>query len=964
MKPLIIASIAQCIFCLSSANAQRPETTASASVETFDMVITGGRIVDGTGAPWYVGDVGIKEGKISRIGRLGEAKADKRIAAQGLVVAPGFVDMMGQTASPMLEDPKTAINLLTQGITTINAGEGASAAPLDAEAARSEGWATMAEYFQILELRGLPVNVAQTVGHTQVRRLVMGEVDRKPSEEELTKMKGLVREAMEAGAIGLSTALIYPPAVYADTDEIGGLAAVAGEYGGRYYTHMRNEGDQLLEAIDEALEIGRKGSTPVHIFHLKAAGRGNWPKMEQAIAKIKAARDSGMEVTADIYPYINNGLGIEALVHPRHFAEGRGAFIAKIDDAELRETIRAEMESLEGDWENWYKHMGSDWDKLVVGRAHGLRFRKHSGQSLGAIAKMLEIDPWDLFFELVKTGAFVLPETMSDENKKRLIREEFVSFCTDVGPAGGAASASHPRAFGSFPRLLSRYVRDGNTVSLERAIAQASAVASNEILARDRGRIAEGLAADIIVFDYQKLIDRADFANPHAESEGMRYVIVNGAVVLEEGKQTESRPGRVLRGPGYRRDRAASGVSTGKLVPELAAVDKVVQSFLEKHHAPSASVAITDGGRLVYARAFGYADIAARDQARPESRYRIASISKPVTAAAVFHMVEAGKISLDDKIFAILDGYNPPKEDSKADGRLAGITVRNCLHHSGGWDRNKSFDPMFRPVDFAKSLGVNPPAGQDEIIRNMLAQPLDFDPGARQTYSNFGYCLLGRAIAKISGMEYDAYVKQHVLDPVGARTMALGRSMLALRQENEVRYYSPFRGPSVFSDSLGKRVPYPYGGWHLEAMDSHGAWIASAIDLARFAVAFDGDGTLLKKETLTTMFARPEGKTALDEDGKPKDRCYAAGWARLETDSGPVFSHGGSLAGTSTYFVKRPDGRNWVILFNTRGSPHSSFLPNSIEPDLNRVLDSVNDWPTHDLFASFDNNQRSPVEKN
>ncbi|MDB4632276.1 serine hydrolase [bacterium] len=362
--------------------------------------------------------------------------------------------------------------------------------------------------------------------------------------------------------------------------------------------------------------------------------------------------------------------------------------------------------------------------------------------------------------------------------------------------------------------MLSHYVRDEKTVSLERAVAQVSAVAANEILARDRGRLAEGLAADIIVFDYQKLTDRADFANPHAHSEGMQYVLVNGGIVLDKGKLVENRPGRVLRGPGFQRHQEASTVSTGKTVSKLAAVDELIQSFLVKHRSPSAPVAITDEGRLVYARAFGYgyADVAKREHATPESRYRIASISKPITATAIFRLIESGKLSLDDKIFELLEGYTPPDDDAEIDKRLADITVRHCLQHSGGWDRGTSFDAMFRSVDFAKTLDVPPPAGQDEIIRNMLAQPLDFDPGTRQAYSNFGYCLLGRVIAKLSGVDYETYVKQQVLAPAGALTVVLGRSMLEDRQDNEVRYYSPFRGSSVFTDSLGQRLPYPYGG--------------------------------------------------------------------------------------------------------------------------------------------------------
>ncbi|HTI50313.1 MAG TPA: amidohydrolase family protein, partial [Planctomycetaceae bacterium] len=292
------------------------------AAERYDLLLRGGRIVDGTGAPWHVADVAIRDGRIAAIGRLAESQAAKVIDAKGLVVAPGFIDMMGQTATPFLKDPAAALNLLTQGITTINAGEGASAAPLVGDEARQAGWQSFREYFDLLDKTGMPVNVVQTVGHTQVRKVVLGDVDRRPLPAELDRMRALVREAMEAGAIGVSTALIYPPAVYAATEEIGALAQIAGEYGGGYFTHMRNEGDRLLEAIDEALAIGQMGSCPVHIFHLKAAGRQNWGTFDLAIARIQAARAAGMQVAADIYPYLNNGLPITAFIPPRFSAEG------------------------------------------------------------------------------------------------------------------------------------------------------------------------------------------------------------------------------------------------------------------------------------------------------------------------------------------------------------------------------------------------------------------------------------------------------------------------------------------------------------------------------------------------------------------------------------------------------------------------------------------------------------------
>ena len=399
----------------------------------FDLLIRNGRVVDGTGAPWYRADVAIRDGRIAAIGRLAEARATRTIDAAGLVVAPGFIDMMGQTAAPFLRDHGAALNLLTQGITTINCGEGRSDAPLGEEDSRKFGWRTMREFFALLEKSRLPLNMVQTVGATQVRAIVVGLEDKRATPEQLERMKALAREAMEAGAIGLSTSLIYPPAVYAPEEEITELAKVAGAYGGRYYTHMRNEGDQLLEAIDEALRIGKAANTPVHIFHLKTAGRANWGKMDLAIARIKAARAAGQEVGADVYPYINNGLGIRALIHPRHSAKGPEELLRRLDDPQMRAEIRREMET-DTAWENWFGHVGHDWERIVIGGCESPAFAAHNGKSLSEIARSLNQDPWDTFFAIARTGAFAMPQSMSEANKIKAMQQDFVSFDTDAGP--------------------------------------------------------------------------------------------------------------------------------------------------------------------------------------------------------------------------------------------------------------------------------------------------------------------------------------------------------------------------------------------------------------------------------------------------------------------------------------------------------------------------------------------------
>lgn len=929
----------------------------SPAEETLDLLIQGGKIVDGTGAPWYHADIGIRDGRIVAIGRLTNAKATRTIDAKGLIVAPGFIDMMGQSASSLLDNPASASNLLAQGVTTILCGEGVSAAPVSDEQARRVPWKTMAEYFVHLDMKGMPLNVVQTVGHTQARLIVLGDVDRRPVGEELDRMKALVREGMEAGAIGLSTSLIYPPAVYADTQEIAELASVSGEYGGRYFTHMRNEGDRLLEAIDEALEIGRKAATPVHIFHLKAAGRDNWPKMEQAIARIQQAREAGQQVAADIYPYVNNGLGIAAFIPPKYFAEGEAKFLARLGDPELRKQIRAEMES-DTTYENWYRHIGRDWGKVVIGSAADAKYSPHAGKSLAEMAQALGEDPWDTFFALVVARAFALPESMSEENLERAMRRDFISFCTDVGPAGGSRIASHPRAFGAFPRILARYVRERQTLSLERAVSQASAVAANEVMAYDRGRLAVGLAADLAIFDSMKIVDRATFSSPQSLAEGMRFVLVNGELVWDEGKQTNKRPGRVLKRPGTKTVLAGDASPTiAAATPGVESLERFMERFMEQHRVPGCAVAIARGDQLLYARGYGWSDVAAREPVTPRTLFRIASISKPVTAVAILRLVESGKLRLDDLAYDWVKETPHVPEGAKLEERLKQITVRQLLQHQGGWDRDKSFDAMFQSVRFAKSLGVPSPAGPQEVIRCMFSQPLDFTPGERYAYSNFGYCLLGRIVERASGESYGEYTRREVLGPAGANTMQLGRTRLKDRLPGETRYYDPAMGASVFEDDLGQPSPQPYGAWNLEAMDAHGGWLASSIDLVRFAAALDLESPrrLLKPETITEMLGRPTADSELDSDGKPKPVYYSLGWlVRPIGDRGAANSwHTGSLPGTSTILIRRHDGLHVAVLFNSRVSPWVDHLTKALDtPEFHDALHRVTSWPAQPLWSS------------
>ncbi len=433
----------------------------------------------------------------------------------------------------------------------------------------------------------------------------------------------------------------------------------------------------------------------------------------------------------------------------------------------------------------------------------------------------------------------------------------------------------------------------------------------------------------------------------------MEFVIVNGEVVLEDGQFTGRRPGRVLRGPGNDPRQSPHEILTGKASEEFADIDARMQRLIRDHHVPGASLAISDHGRLVMARGYGYADVATREPVNPSSLFRIASISKPITAVAILQLVDRDKLSLDDRVFEILDEKPHLEDGASVDPRQQEITIRHLLQHRGGWDRDKSFDAMFRSVDFAKALGIDPPAGPHAIIRVMLGKPLDFDPGHRYAYSNYGYCLLGRVIEKLTGKSYEDYVKTDVLEPLGITAMQVGVTRRSGRVDGEVTYYDPNIEPSVFAKDLGDDVPSAYGAWYLEAMDSHGGWLASATDLVRFACAFDSpdECPLLSGESVKQMFARPEGLAGHAEGGTPKSSFYGLGWSIQVSDDGKLTTgHGGSLPGTNTHVIRRSDGRNVAILFNTRLTPKTSRIVSAALPKLEAAIDAVESWPSHDLF--------------
>jgi dihydroorotase/N-acyl-D-amino-acid deacylase len=532
----------------------------------YDLLIRNGHIVDGTGSPWYTGDVAVQGGRIAAVGPLLGVSAADTIDATGLVVAPGFIDMLGQSDLTILVNPHLPSKIF-QGITTEFTGEGGSVAPLNDRIIAADrlsydhyklnpDWRTLGQYFARLQRQGIGINVGDYVGATQVRRMVVGDDDRQPTADELAKMKGLVADAMRDGAVGLSTSLQYPPAPYAKTEELIALASEAARFGGVYATHMRSESKDILPALDEAIRIGREAKLPVEIWHIKVAGKSNWGRMGQVVAKIDSARRAGVDVAADTYAYTAWFNSLSAMVPPWAHDGGTAKLIERLRDPAARRRIRHDMLTPDS-WENneWQDIRGPD--AILIGAVQNPALRPLQGKTLAEIARQKKADPIDALLDLLiedQAYTYVAVFGMAEPDVVLALKQPWVSINNDsqgTAPDGILGQEHpHPRAYGTFPRILRKYVREGKQLSLEDAIRKFSSLPAQRMHLADRGVLKAGMWGDIVVFDPAQVRDLATFAKPNQLSEGMRWVLVNGVPVIAAGKPTGKLPGKVLRGPG------------------------------------------------------------------------------------------------------------------------------------------------------------------------------------------------------------------------------------------------------------------------------------------------------------------------------------------------------------------------------------------------------------------------------
>jgi len=867
------------VFGLSSLAAPQPAPRLGA--EAFDLLIRGGDVIDGSGGAARRADVGIRGDTIAAVGDLSSAAGTRVMNAGGLTVAPGFIDMHSHSDYSLLVDGR-AWSKVTQGVTTELLGESESAGPItalnrDAIARTLAGlgvsldWSTLAGYFDRLERGKISVNVASAVASGTVRAAVVGYDDRLATARELKEMEDLVEEAMRSGAVGLSSGLDYVPNRFASTEELIALARVAGRHQGIYVSHLRGAADDLLGALNEAIRIGREARIPVEVLHIKRAlvggggtsGRQDTATLQDAVALLERAQRDGVAIYADVYPYIAAQTGLADRMIPVWAQEGGARrMVERIRDLDQRPRIVAATRGLVAN--------GIREDRIMLSHTAYEPHRRFQGQRIGDIARTMGLEPAEAIVELVDRAegrVDAIYFVMREEDVEYALRLPW----TTIGSDGAAMSSTdrvggesaHPRSYGTFPRILGHYVRDRKILELPDAIRKMTSLAASRLGLTDRGLLSPGMKADVVVFDPATIADHATYEQPMQRSTGVRWVVVNGQVVLEEGEHTGARPGRVLR-----RNHAAAGASAPPVpsAPPVDPVDEFVHAEMERQHIPGLSLAVVRDGAMIKTQGYGLANVELAVPAEADTVYQLGSISKQFIAAGIMLLAEEGRMKLD----ASIREYLPDAPET-----WKAITIRHLLTHTSGLVQN---DP----------LGLYEPARETQVLKAIAPLNLSSEPGEQFSYSNAGYNILALALEKVAGQRWDEFLSERVFKPLGMS--ATRRFSLTDIVERRAATYA-------FKAVLSNISPTPRD---LAA----GGLLTTVGDLAKWDIALYGE-KVLRRDSIDQMFTPAKLK-----DGTPaafQGAGYGFGWQVGALDGRRFVAHVGTRFGSVAYVIRYLD---------------------------------------------------------
>lgn len=865
----------------------------------YDAIIRGGTVYDGSGSPGRKADVAIRGDRIAAVGRLRAGAAKRVIDAAGLAVAPGFINMLSWATESLVADGRS-MGDIRQGVTLELLGEGMTMGPLNAamrERAQARmrklgidaQWTTQAQYMEFLERRGVSPNIASFVGATNVRLHALGAENRKATPAEIARMQALVREAMLDGAFGVSSALAYAPAAYADTDELIALARVAAEHGGIYISHIRDEGDGLIESVEETIAIARAAKVPAEIYHLKALGAPNWPTLDRVIGRIEAARAEGLRITADMYPYTASATGLDVVMPTWVQEGGMDAWIARLQDPAVRARLVEEMKNPYATGSNRLIAVGSPDNILILG-VHNPALRPIVGQTLGEIARTRKTSVEDTIIDLViedHSRLQVAYFLMSEDTVRKVLAQPWVSFASDAESVAAEGTVleerTHPRAYGTFARVLGKYVREEKVISVAQAIRRLAALPAATLGIQDRGRLEPGMYADIVVFDPAAIADRATFDDPHRYAVGVRDVFVNGTQVLADGEHTGAKPGKFIRGRGWQAPPTPAPDAAATSTVRTPHVRDVAAAFADfaGPDRPGCAVSAVRDRKVVTAEGFGLADLEGKQPITADTNFDAASLSKQFTAFAALYLERRGVLSLDDSVRKFVPELGEYAQPAK---------VRDLLYHTSGLRDFMSISRIQRPP-FSGLL--NDHAALQILTRQSAAER---PAGTEYMYSNTGYFLLSLVVQRASGRSMQDLLDEIVFKPLGMHDSRIEGDVVAA-------------SPNVARSYMSSDGQYTPTGRSLVVSGATGLH-TTVRDMARWSGNFwtdrAGGGKLMSR--MMEVGALAGGKSI----------GYAGGLTRTRYRGLTVLRHGGSVDGFRHNYLVFPEQRFAVAVLCNR----------------------------------------------